>query len=983
MSTLRACASPGAPRSAAWAALVAMLFAAPNAIAVEPAVTVLADFEDRSVATSLGAARNVLLSDCSVKPTLVPARGRGALAIEVGATRPETSLVCELTFREPTRFDQAETLAVFGWINDGRIAVGFRVKDADGRLFDTATEPLRQIRRWVRVAHTFDVATLKAVSGEGSAVMPIEVVGVLVATTEVGRQTLFIDDVQVESRVAPQELVRGEFRVSRSGSAEESVRLFAPGDSVDATVVLENLSRQRAMDLTVELVWTKPDGAALQRQTKRINLPPSGMDFRSSQRVAFTQALRDAGLYRLTAQIRAAGWPRPRTIESSAGVIPSGRRKSRGRSTFFGVHTNLLRESELDRGVEVQVARDIAVNLLALHVPWPLVEPKEGAHDLAPLSETVAAISAADMALMLAIDGAPEWATSPPQREAALAGLIAALAAAHGERVHSFAIGAAALGRDGAAEQLAAADRIRTGLGARLGGALLFGPALRVDDPALASAAAGGGPLLIHGDARAIAARIRTANAGQYWIHDAAPAGGVGAPADADGVLERYLLAAEAGAGGLIWNELRDDDTDVDRLDALTGLVRRDFGPKHALLGYATLAAQVTGYQCAGPIASTPEALRSALFIGGNEQLAILNPRPNRVLPALAAVRLKAPGELRAEDRATATRPLHAVRRDYFAPLSSSPFQLIATLKAPQPDPQILLDAGWIAAPATVLVDGETPLVIELTPPFDIGRGFVQLTPPAPAAFAVSPTSAALNGAAGEAQRHEFQIRASGELERETLGVRIVMDNHTVEFPINVRPIALIRPGAEGGPFAAAHQVGKLAAAGGARATAAVEVFASVERDELVLAISVQDDRMVAFQATRGAGDELLIGAALEGADGHAEARVDFAAESPALAAVGGAAAGGAATGGAATGGAAAWRVERVESGKADVRRIVLRIPVASLGGAKLSAGTRLLAAVRYTDDDADGFPRTRLNWGGGLDGSERTDEFRWLRIGP
>jgi hypothetical protein len=127
------------------------------------------------------------------------------------------------------------------------------------------------------------------------------------------------------------------------------------------------------------------------------------------------------------------------------------------------------------------------------------------------------------------------------------------------------------------------------------------------------------------------------------WLYNADPQPGAGNLADAESVLRRYVHAAAAGVGSLVWNELRDDDTDPVHPHNLRGLVRRDFSPRATALGYSATAGLLTGFDHAGAVAKAPAAFDSALFIGGRRQVAILLPRSNRILPAVLAIDQGAP----------------------------------------------------------------------------------------------------------------------------------------------------------------------------------------------------------------------------------------------------------------------------------------------------------------------------------------------------
>ncbi len=119
------------------------------------------------------------------------------------------------------------------------------------------------------------------------------------------------------------------------------------------------------------------------------------------------------------------------------------------------------------------------------------------------------------------------------------------------------------------------------------------------------------------------------------------------------------------------------------------------------------------------------------------------------------------------------------------------------------------------------------------------------------------------------------------------------------------------------------------------------------------------------------AGDQLLLGVAREGADAHAEARVSPADEQPTIEPVHGTTAAQ----------VAGWRCERAPAAQDAAHIFEFTIPAQALGVTTLSAGVRLLLAVQYVDDDADGFPTVVHTWGGGLEGSRATNDYRWIAL--
>ena len=74
------------------------------------------------------------------------------------------------------------------------------------------------------------------------------------------------------------------------------------------------------------------------------------------------------------------------------------------------------------------------------------------------------------------------------------------------------------------------------------------------------------------------------------------------------------------------------------------------------------------------------------------------------------------------------------------------------------------------------------------------------------------------------------------------------------------------------------------------------------------------------------------------------------------------------------------WRGE-VAAGKSGPRTYRVTIPIRALGDRALASGDRILLALRYVDDGADGLPPVPLTWGGGLDGSHSTIGYEWLNL--
>jgi len=993
---VRVVRSFGTSKAAAcgWWAVSLLLSGTIAASAAEPAFTVLADFEDPTFAASLAAPRNVQVGDCAARATTVPARGRGALALEVGATQPGASVACDLTFREGTRFAQADRVVTFYWLNEGQMSVAFRVRDVRDQLYETEAQSATVLRRWTRLAADLSPARLRCVRGEGPPTFPIEVLGYRVTTERIGRQTIFLDDLQVEHRVEPRDLVHGEFRLPGTGGRRESTHIYEPGSTVAAAVVLENRSRERALDMTVDLSWMRPDGSVLQKQTGKVNLPPAGLDYRSTQTIDFSQAVREPGLYRLSARARAAGWPAPTTFETTIAVTPIAR-LSRGTATFFGLRTNLLREPVFDQQLEISVARDIGVNLLALETPWRVLQPRPNDLDLAPVDEIVKPLAdAGEVAAMLVLTEPPEW-VGPElgQRMAALTKLLSALHAQFGPRIERYQIEADVLGVTGWDALLEAVAQVGTGqpAGAPL---TVVPPSVPVDDPAAAAAVGAFArahpafPLVLQtrGDPSTAAGRLeafqRAAGLSWHpthvWLHDASVPAGAGTYDDAETVLRCCIRAAASGLGGFMWCDLRDDDSDIARPVAPRGLVRRDFSPRTHLLGYAAAAGQLTGHRHVGPTQAPPESFESALFIGGSRQVAVLLPRPNRVLPATLAVRALAPGDLEVRDFERRPLSLLVLGEERLLPITPRPLFTILTLRRAEPGPKLALERGWLRVPGTVFCAPDKDFTLELDAVEPIRRGYWQLQVPRDAPFTSSFSAAALQAEAGETLRQTVRLTPVApprDFERQTLTLRLSLGDESVTIPIEVRRLlGLPRLAAGTAVTNSEYQIAEIGTPGGRRATARLTIYAAWEPERLHLAIVVNDPQLVPFrQAESGqsSGDVLYVGLAGENAERPVEVRVLPGLPEPRLEPafrtrpeqV------------------AEWRCELARGDKPGPRTYSFSIPGPAVGLSSLARGQRVLASVRYLNDDADGFAPTPLAWGGGLDGSWSATEFRWLEL--
>ena len=970
--------------------LAVFTLAAPRAVRGDvPVVTILADFEDDSVAASLGDLENITPLECAVRRHSVPARGQYCLAMDIGATVANVSVACDLRLREPQRFWQADRIAVFYWLKEGEFQLAFRIRDHRGQIFETPPQPLKTRNRWVRITAELNADKLRRISGDGPLVWPIEAHGCRVVSGQLGKQSIYLDDFQVEHRVQSREMVRGEFVF------DQPTRVYEPGSTIGAQINLENRSRETALRVSLELAWTRPDGSVLKTERATVTLPASGHDFRSRQPVDFSQRLDYPGLYHLVARASSSAWMTPSVFQTSVAVTPSNRLLPRGRSTFFGVRTDLRRESAADQQLEIAIARDIGVEVLAIDTPWRVLEPAAGRFDFDQLDRTIDALvrKDIDIAPLIVLTDPPAWLPSGPERLARLTTVFEQLARRYGAKVLHYQPDEHALPESDMGALAAALEQLQTRLRAIHEHIRVLSPPVDID----ANTAARGLPdLTTLGDVawcfrtvgdsaaaiEALDAVRRQAGGGWgrscWWLHEAAPLVENTYFVDAEAVLRHYVHAALMGLDGVLWYDLRDNDNDVTRPEEMRGLVRRDFSPKASLLGYGSAAGMLTGLTCRGPVLGTPAGFESALFIGSDRQVAVLLPKPNRRHNAVFAPFWRVPGEL--EIRDFERRPSSPLRTTGGALVASSSRPLFITLKLEnaQPEPQIALAEPWLRAPAVAFCGVGEPFTVQVDAPEDGGRGSVRLVLPPEAQFTATPTRQAIATEDKEALSASFQLapKLGESFESGGMLLKAGIAGLAAEVPIEVRPIVEVQKQSSAslafpGPT---YELAQLSAEPGQRASADGTVYGTYDSGQLRLALAITDDRFVPFSVGAdqvAAGDDLLIGLAAENGDGHVELRVDTSAASPALTPVYGTAARD----------LSAWKC-RVMPGRADDERIwEVVVPASALGTTRLRPSARLLVAVRYVDDDADGLGVVPLMWGQGLDGRRTAEGFRWVRL--
>ncbi|MEP0848529.1 MAG: hypothetical protein HRF50_17115 [Phycisphaerae bacterium] len=933
-----------------------------------PVVTVLCDYEDDSVAASIGEVQNAQLTDCDVRTETIPARGQRSLAIEIGAGAPGASATCDLRFRLSMPFEKAERVATHAWVNAGRFEIAFRIRDARGALYESASSVVRDKNRWTRVVAALDPAKLKRINGpaEGGAELawPIEIHGFRVTASETGRQTLFLDDLEVEHAVPPVRSIRGDFRLSNA------THIYAPGETVKAAVVLENLSRKDRQTVSVQLAWLRADGTELTTSRANLNLPASGPDFRSLQAVDFSQAIAEPGLYRLVARASASGWIAPAVYETTIAVTPSNRGLPRGRATFFGLRTNLLREPLADQRLEIEVARDLGVQLLAIETPWSRIEPRRGAYRFALPDTIVDAVVAADIAPLIWLTEPPEWlAAEKEQRGEALADVLVALARHYGQRVKFYCAWEA-----GAASAVNDSDALQRRLRDVQPQAELLRPPV---DVAAATGAGSASNYSTRGDLEAARRALESLRPGDgglrrdsVWSHEAAPLAGSGELSDAVDVLRFYTSAAAAGVGSVIWFDLRDDSDDPRYANAMRGLVRRDFSPKTAMVGYANAVAMLAGLVPAGTPAGVPPEFDASLFIAGNRQVTVLFPKPSRIPPAAIAPAAGVPGQITAYDfERREMPPLEFEQQKLVATLERPVFVVLQTERA-QKDAQLRFRTPWLNVPRAVLCGETATFKIDLMAPADIRNGVLQIVVPDGAPVQTSFTTRAVNAKAGE--RFSFDVElsrtAAAPPDPVRIDVRFTAGKRGVELPVDVRGLTTLRPAPAGGAHAAHDsKLADLVLVGDAsrRDDRPFSLYAQYERTALTFAFTLP--RATSLTTVR-------LGVSLEGAPSHVEIRVDGVNETPT-----------AVVEYPANGKDSGVRARTELGSDGTGARVVVDIPATLLGADGLTPGQRLLIAASCIErSELRSVPPQERIWGRGLGGSRSTAGYEWVVLsGP
>ncbi len=932
----------------------------------EPIVTVVADFENDALAVRLGDVTNVAARDCAVRWESIPARAQNSLGVAIGATAPNSSVVCELLFRLTTTFESAERVAAYAWVNEGSARVAFRVRDSENRVFETTSAVIDAPNRWVRLVADLKAESLRpagaaqqATGGEPATapalVWPIEVVGVRVAPDGVGRKQVFLDDIEVEHRVPPTRGIRGEFELDRP------THLYEPETDVRAGLVLENLSRSRRLDLDVQVSWLRADGSEVHASRSNLTLPPSGADYRARQRVDFSYRVPEPGLYRLVARARAAAWRGPAVFETTVAALVSNRGLPRGRARFFAVRSQLLREPRADQILEIDVARELGVQLLALDLPWQLIEPQRGAPDFAQVERVVEAANKRDMAVLLALSEPPAWAVAEGATLVAQGHLLEAAAKRLGARV---ALYQPMMPLGGAAPDAAALEALQSRIVAAHGGARVVAP----PGAAAIAARADAGPyaaLATEASGASATAQVRdrlvvgdAANSGVFWSHRLPAQLEAGEVRDAVDMLRQYVSAAEFRVAGLILEDLRDATSDPRYPERHRGLLRRDFSPKAQALGFATAVGMLSGLLYHGPLADAPPEFNTALFMGGERQVGVLFPKNDRALPAFISPFTSVDATVLATDFARRPAPLFEGAGGWLTPAEERPLFLELRFERAEGEPRLGLDRPWLRLPRLLPVGrAATAVPLEIDAPVALRNSFLQVLIPKGAPLTANVSTRKLQGEAGQTIAPELTLTPSGAGLREpvTLTLRVSIEGQALDVPLRLTPLIGV-PAAESGP--PREQVGELRVLRGDRGPARTALRAAFSADRLTLALPLPADL--------APGAVWRIELAPLGAE-RLEATVSDLAGAPRI----------------------AWRVPPTDSATSQVQTVdapggracVLSLSARSLGAARLAAGMQFRLAAELSEPRGPGLAPQVSAWGRVEAGGQAAD-YQWVELG-
>ena len=932
---------------------------------------------------------NAPLVDCRAQRAKIPARGQHCLQIGIGAIQPRASAACDLRFRMATPFQSADRVATYAWISQGSASLQFRIRDSIGNTYETESLPIQTRNRWVRLSTDLNPSTLKRVgkaAAAGGLTWPIEILGYRIQAPNTGRQVVFVDDLEVEHRAAGAGVLRGEFQFN------EPTRIYSPGSRVRAAVVLENTSRQSALPLSVNLSWQRNDGAEIAKTRVSINLPSSGVEYRSRQPVDFSQEIHDSGLYHLIAEVRHPLWKEPAVFQTTIAVTYPNRGLPRGRSSFFGLQSNLIRESAADQQLEIDIARDLGVQLLALETPWRMIEPKEGRIDFETLEALLKRLGKLDMAVMLILTEPPDWASRDPETLwKQQTTFCAAVVQRVGERlfgIRPIATNPGVLtdldlrGLDALTEKIASVRRTIT----------ICAPPIRVAtgnvatmklpplpaDPLYELAFETRGSAET---ARAALSKLAEANnihwsAKYRWFHSEEGLIGSGGVHDAVAMLHHYVQALREGVGGVVWYELRDDTNDARFLDQMRGLVQRDFSPKNALIGFANVVGVLNGLVYVGSLPGTPTEFDSSLFIGGNRQVAVLCPKPNRVLPAVISPYQIAAGDLAVFDFDRRALPMTAADVPPLVQSQQRPCFIALTAREAQGEPQIGLARPWIEVPRTVYCGEETSFHIRLNAPTDLRRSYLQLELPSEAPLKSSLSSRGLRAKAGETLDFDVSLKREAEFRGPIIcRLRVSIEGRALQIPIEIcpqtdigkltNPAALIHDSAAIGLLSDLNDFGQPAGKtlGKMNSSDDCLLYAGYQGAQLHLAAALPPQTSPTAR--------LYVGLAVENSDAHIEVCIENLITHPVLQTIGGTAAEQ----------LRHCRCDTIDQASRKFCHVQIAPPALNL--AQFTPHARLLLSVRYEEPATAAWGRpTILEWGSGLVEERNTALYRWVALG-
>jgi hypothetical protein len=449
------------------------------------------------------------------------------------------------------------------------------------------------------------------------------------------------------------------------------------------------------------------------------------------------------------------------------------------------------------------------------------------------------------------------------------------------------------------------------------------------------------------------------------WLHEAAPQLGAGRYGDAIDVLRAFVNTAQRGYAGILWFDLRDDSADPRHIGEMRGMVARDFSPKRPLIGYAGGVGMLHGLRYDGPVVGAPDEYESALFVSAERQVAVLFPKPDRLLPAVLAPVVTASGRLEAMD----------FERRSVSILESSAPRLIPTLDHPlfisfTADRALkgavlsLASQPWLATPRTVLCDREARFRIELTAPIALTRAQtrVQLVIPRDAPIESSLSSKRFGADAGDTVGFDVSLTRTGDtaLAAFTMTLRLVLEGDRIEILIHVEPLVSLRHSAQPNRITGdSFLIMRLSQTGLANGEP-VPVHGEYDDTSLRFAFA-EPDRIAA-------GSALLFGISPADGSDPLEARIDSPWSAPKFVAVHG-------TPTSATEG---WSVSKVSSDA--VPYCVVQIPRAGVGSAVTRVGGRFKIAARIVETTTI-FAGREWSSGPVLDGSRASNGYTWAEI--